>query len=147
MRIKLSWSMKHNLKIYIKIYIKKLNRKTTVLFFSDFQWHDSGFLVNIVFIFGFLGKLPKKYKIWQEIKRSKIWLEIQDYPRSWLENPDAKQWGVNFSDIFLSKVGKSASGVEKKLLQLVPTIGLFFDLYCLKHYLSAPFKKSARRQQ
>ena len=54
--------------------------KTTVIFFSDFHWHDLGFLGKIMIFLGFLGKIncqdlgkkSKKSKIWQQMKKSKI---------------------------------------------------------------------------
>ena len=76
-----------------------------MIFFSEFHWHDLGFLGKILIFLGFLGKincqdLGKKYKkskilatnekkIQDLGKKFKI---IQDYPRSWQENQDAKHW-------------------------------------------------------
>ena len=55
--------------------------KTTVVFFSDFDWYDLGLLGMILIFLGFLGKincqdLGEKFKI------------IHDYPRSWQKNQD-----------------------------------------------------------
>ena len=82
--------------------------KTTVIFFSEFHWHDLGFLGKILIFLEFLGKvncqdLGKKFKKSKILARNsrlskiirdlgKKFKVIQDYPRSWLENQDAKHW-------------------------------------------------------
>ena len=79
--------------------------KTTVIFFSDFDWHDLGFLGKILIFLGFLGKincqdLGKKSKKSKILARNEKKIQdlgkkfkiIQDHPRSWQENQDAKHW-------------------------------------------------------
>ena len=86
--------------IYNLIY----NYKTTVIFFSDFHWHDLGFLGKILIFLGFLGKIKcqdlskksKKSKILAiNEKKSKIFARnsrLSKILASWQENQDAKHW-------------------------------------------------------
>ena len=55
------------------------------MFFSDFDWHDLGFLGKILIFLGFLGKINS-----QDLDN-----KIQDYAGSWQENQDAKHWVGN----------------------------------------------------
>ena len=75
--------------------------KTTVIFFSEFHWHDLEFLGKVLIFLGFLGKIncqdlgkkSKKSKILAtNEKNPRYWQENQDYPRSWQGNLDAKHW-------------------------------------------------------
>ena len=53
-----------------------------MIFFSDFRWHDLGFLGKILIFLGILGKKSKKSKILAtNEKNPRSWQEIQDYPR------------------------------------------------------------------
>ena len=130
-------------KIFITYFVVK---KTAVIFFSDFHWHDLGYLAKILIFLDILAKMIAKIlarnlrnqRSWHEMKKSKIlarnsrlskilarnlrnprsWQEmhriqdlgkkwkksniltrnsrlskiIQDYPRYWQENQDAKHW-------------------------------------------------------
>ena len=61
--------------------------KTTVIFFSDFQWYDLGFFAKILIFLGFLGKIncqdlgEKSEILARNEKNPKSWQEVQDYPR------------------------------------------------------------------
>ena len=75
-----------------------------MIFFFEILWHGLRFLGKILIFLGFLGKincqdlgkksekskiLATNEKIQDLGKKFKI---IQDYPRSWQENQDAKHW-------------------------------------------------------
>ena len=75
-------------------------KKTIVIFFSDFDWHDFGFLGKILIFLGFLGKIDcqdfgKKFKI------------IQDYPKSWQENQDSKHWVTIWIRVVSTKMNRA----------------------------------------
>ena len=81
--------------------------KTTLIFFSAFQWHDFGFLAKILIFLGFLGKITcqdfvknsKKSKILARNDKSpRLCQEIQNYPR--------------LSKIFVRKPRRQALGMK-----------------------------------
>ena len=117
-----------------------------MIFFSDFYWHNLGFLVKILIFLGFLckincqdgGKKSKKpmilatnEKIQDLDKKFKI---IQDDQRSWQENQDTKHWVLkgNFSEI-----------TGRKNCQWLPPSCCFFCLQKARivHFASSHVKK------
>ena len=73
-----------------------------MIFFSDFHWHDLGFLAKILICLDFLARLIIKImarnlrnpRSLQELEKYPRYCQkiknIQDYRKSWQENQDAK---------------------------------------------------------
>ena len=77
-----------------------------MMFFSVFDGHDLGFLGKILIFLGNINcqDFGKKSNILaRNEKNSRSWQEIQNYPRSWQENQDAKHW-VTFSRYIVPKM-------------------------------------------
>ena len=78
--------------------------KTTVIHFSNFRWHDLGFLSNMLICLGSLGNINRQ-DVGKKTKKSKILVtkeknqdlrkklkNIQDYPRSSQKSQDVNHW-------------------------------------------------------